>query len=174
MTMLAPPCNVVTPVREKTGHKAPCAPPGAAFYPWETARASLGAWGACFKQPGVEAVAVNSKHSVSGSSSLPSFLPFFALSSILQALGSVHHAPSLMPGAGTPGWVRFMVLKWGVGFLGAQTSSCTETTTGHDHAAGGQCARWEMPRARCEASLAGTPVSTLDLLEPEEDSLAKD
>lgn len=154
--------------------QSPLPPSRCCFLPLGDCKGKAGHAGSLLQTAQVGDSGSQYKHSVSGSPSLPSFLPFFALSSICQALGSVHHAPNLMPAAGTPGWIRFMVLKWGVGFLGAQTSSYTETTTGCDHMAGGQCARWEMPRVRCEASLAGTPVSTLDLLEPDEDSLAKD
>ena len=84
---------------------------GAAFHPGETAGPQLCAPGACFQHPrwsgggrgGGGGYYKRSKYSVSDFSSLPSFLPRFALSLILQPLGSVYYAPNLVPDAGTPG-----------------------------------------------------------------------
>lgn len=95
----------------------------------------------------------------------PPFLPSFLL--IHKLLWSVHHGPSPVAGTGTPRWTRLHGAQGGVGLLEAWTRSCTGTTSGHDNVVGGQCAQWEMPKARSEASLAVTPVSTLELLEPD-------
>ena len=101
---------------------------GAAFHPGETAGPQLGAPGACFQHPrwsgggrGRRGWLLQTFQTLGLWFLLPPFLPRFALSLILQPLGSVYYAPNLVPGAGTPGMdqvhgpqVGHQLIYWGL------------------------------------------------------------